>query len=86
MLFLLFPFCQLFRSLKLGNQYSINQEYVESFKQADQTFLYQTVFDPQLETLVPLTAIPEELESLDLEFLGPYPFVIYTFVRQKKQA
>lgn len=49
-------------------------DYEKSFKQADETFLYQLVFDPLLENLVPLNELPEGLKPGDLQFAGPYPF------------
>ena len=48
-------------------------DYEKSFKQADETFLYQLVFDPVSRSLVPLNELPEGVQLGDLEFAGPYP-------------
>lgn len=52
----------------------VPDDYEKSFKQADETFLYQLVFDPVSMKLVPLNELPEDLQPGDLEFAGPYPF------------
>lgn len=54
----------------------VPDDYEKSFKQADETFLYQLVFDPVSMKLVPLNELPEDLQPGDLEFAGPYPFII----------
>lgn len=48
-------------------------DYEKSFKQADETFLYQLVFDPVSRSLVPLNELPEGVQPGNLEFAGPYP-------------
>ena len=52
----------------------VPDDYEKSFKQADETFLYQLVFDPVSMKLVPLNELPEGVQPGDLEFAGPYPF------------
>ena len=52
-------------------------DYEKSFKQADETFLYQLVFDPISKKLVPLNELPEGIELGDLEFAGPYPRIYF---------
>lgn len=54
----------------------VPDDYEKSFKQADETFLYQLVFDPLSMKLVPLNELPEGLKPGDLEFAGPYPYII----------
>lgn len=54
----------------------VPDDYEKSFKQADETFLYQLVFDPVSMKLVPLNELPEGLQPGDLEFAGPYPYTI----------
>ena len=49
---------------------SVTDDYVESFLRADRTFLYQLVFDPLSRKLVPLTPVPEDLQSEDLIYAG----------------
>lgn len=52
----------------------VPDDYEKSFKHADETFLYQLVFDPVSMKLVPLNELPEGVEPGDLEFAGPYPY------------
>lgn len=52
----------------------VPDDYEKSFKQADETFLYQLVFDPVSMKLVPLNELPEGVQPGDLEFAGPYPY------------
>ncbi|EDO31577.1 predicted protein, partial [Nematostella vectensis] len=49
----------LVRNLRMDDQYRVPVDYEKSFKQADETFLYQRVFDPVSCELVPLNPIPE---------------------------
>ena len=49
-------------------------DYEERFKEAEQTFLYQIVFDPRSNKLVPLNPIPDDIDPADLSFAGQYPF------------
>ena len=65
---------QVIKSLRLDAKLQVPADYEKSFKQADETFLYQLVFDPLLENLVPLNELPEGLKPGDLQFAGPYPF------------
>lgn len=53
----------------------VPDDYEKSFKQADETFLYQLVFDPLSMKLVPLNELPGGLKPGDLEFAGPYPYI-----------
>lgn len=57
----------------------VPEDYEKSFKQADETFLYQLVFDPVSKNLVPLNQLPEGVQPEDLEFAGPYPSAIAVF-------
>ncbi|XP_029187428.2 exonuclease 1-like isoform X2 [Acropora millepora] len=59
------------KSLRLDAKLQVPADYEKSFKQADETFLYQLVFDPLLENLVPLNELPEGLKLGDLQFAGP---------------
>lgn len=63
------------KSLRLDAKMQVPADYEQSFKQADETFLYQLVFDPLSENLVPLNELPEGLKPGDLQFAGPYPFL-----------
>ena len=51
---------------------SVPSEYIEGFVRADNTFLYQLVYDPLARQLVPLTPYPPEVEAGNLEYAGPY--------------
>ncbi|KAL9953298.1 hypothetical protein ACROYT_G040694 [Oculina patagonica] len=62
---------KLIRSLRIEAKMYVPEDYEKSFKQADETFLYQLVFDPVSMKLVPLNELPEGLQPGDLEFAGP---------------
>lgn len=62
---------KLIRSLRIEAKMYVPDDYEKSFKQADETFLYQLVFDPVSMKLVPLNELPEDLQPGDLEFAGP---------------
>jgi len=62
---------KLIRSLRIEAKMYVPDDYEKSFKQADETFLYQLVFDPVSMKLVPLNELPEGLQPGDLEFAGP---------------
>lgn len=51
----------------------VPDDYGKNFKQAEETFLYQLVFDPVSMNLVPLSDLPDGLKPGDLGFAGPYP-------------
>ena len=74
---ILFYFSQAIRSLRLNAKMQVPADYEKSFKQADETFLYQLVFDPISKKLVPLNELPEGIELGDLEFAGPYPRISF---------
>merc|ERR1711983_372471 len=52
------------------HQLNVTSEYIEGFVQANQTFLYQLVFDPKNRVLRPLNDYPEELNAKKLPFCG----------------
>ncbi|XP_046377448.1 exonuclease 1-like isoform X1 [Haliotis rufescens] len=49
----------------------VTQEYIDRFVQADNTFLYQLVFDPVKRTLIPLNPYPPEVFPLQMDYAGP---------------
>lgn len=58
------------RMLRFEGQYHVPADYLQSFKQAELTFLYQRVFCPKASKLVTLT-VPEGDVNLDeLPFIG----------------
>ncbi|XP_061767086.1 exonuclease 1 isoform X2 [Nerophis ophidion] len=48
----------------------IPEEYIEGFVRANQTFLYQLVFDPVNRKLVPLNSYPEDINPATLSYAG----------------
>ena len=52
------------------HQITVTPEYIDGFIQADQTFLYQLVYDPKLRTLRPLNSYKDGLNAQDLPFCG----------------
>lgn len=53
-------------------QVEITDEYIAGFIQAENTFLYQLVFDTKKRMLIPLNPYPEDLGPKDLPFAGSY--------------
>lgn len=49
---------------------SVPEEYVNGFIKADNTFLYQVVFDPLTKKLRRLYDVPEHLQDDDLSYAG----------------
>ena len=41
----------------------VNEEYIRGFFQANDTFLYQLVFDPRTRKLRPLSDYPDEIDN-----------------------
>ena len=58
---------------------TVSSEYIEGYVRADNTFLYQLVYDPTQRRLVPLTPYPDDIDIRDLNYAGPYPLVIFSF-------
>ncbi|XP_068681697.1 exonuclease 1-like [Montipora foliosa] len=59
------------KSLRLDAKMHVPADYEKNFKQADETYLYQLVFDPVSRNLVPLNELPDGMQVGDLEFAGP---------------
>ena len=51
----------------------VTSDYVTGFHKADNTFLYQLVFDPIKRRLVPLNPYPPEVDPDQMHYAGPYP-------------
>ncbi|KAG7274016.1 hypothetical protein CRUP_032610 [Coryphaenoides rupestris] len=49
---------------------AVPEEYLEGFVKADNTFLYQLVFDPLRRKVVPLNPYPEHLDLSTLSYAG----------------
>ena len=52
-------------------------DYETRFQKAEQTFLYQIVFDPKTNKLVPLNPVPDDIDPIHLHFAGQYPFLFH---------
>lgn len=52
---------------------SVPEEYIEGFIRANNTFLYQLVFDPVRRKVVPLNTYPEHIDVSTLNYAGLYP-------------
>jgi len=48
----------------------VDQNYIDGFVQADNTFLYQLIFDPATRTLRPLTDYPSWKKASDFPYCG----------------
>lgn len=70
--------CQVIR--KMGQYLKMNldvpEQYVEGFVRANNTFLYQLVFDPIRRKVVPLNPYPEHIDVGTLTYAGLYPLVL----------
>lgn len=51
----------------------VPEEYIEGFTRANNTFLYQLVFDPVRRKIVPLNPYPEHMDVGTLNYAGLYP-------------
>ena len=50
----------------------VPKDYEADFRKADQTFLYQMVFDPRSQQQVRLNELPSDVDTADFEFAGVY--------------
>jgi len=50
----------------------VTEEYVKGFIRAENTFLYQLVFDPISRRLIPLTPYPADIDRKELDYAGFY--------------
>ncbi|KAK9411821.1 exonuclease 1 [Crotalus adamanteus] len=61
---------------KMGHYLKMNilvsEEYIQGFIRANNTFLYQLVFDPVRRKLVPLNAYEDDVDPETLEYAGKY--------------
>ncbi|KAG2413739.1 hypothetical protein HFD88_002928 [Aspergillus terreus] len=58
------------RMLQFEGQYNVPADYLENFKQAELTFLYQRVFCPTGSRLVTLTPPDSDVQLEELPFIG----------------
>lgn len=53
---------------------TVPEDYIKGFIQANNTFLYQLVFDPIKRKLIPLNAYEDDIDPKTLSYAGQYPF------------
>ena len=54
---------------------TVSQEYVQNFFKANNTYLYQLVYDPLERKLRPLHDYPPDVDATEMTYAGPYPFL-----------
>ncbi|EPY80565.1 hypothetical protein CB1_000818027 [Camelus ferus] len=63
---------------KIGHYLKMNitvpEDYIKGFIRANNTFLYQLVFDPIKRKLIPLNAYEDDIDPETLSYAGQYPF------------
>ena len=69
----LFPWTQVIAHMKMQKGKAVPELYSEGFKQAEETFLFQLVFDPRTQKQTRLNPVPDDVECADFEFAGSYP-------------
>lgn len=58
----------------------VPEEYTDGFIRANNTFLYQLVFDPLKRKLVPLNDYSNDVDPKSIEYAGQYPSSMFFFV------
>lgn len=58
------------RMLQFEGQFQVPADYLQNFKQAELTFLYQRVFCPKAGKLVTLTPLEDDVKLEELTFIG----------------
>lgn len=53
---------------------TVPEDYIKGFIRANNTFLYQLVFDPIERKLIPLNAYEDDIDPETLSYAGRYPF------------
>lgn len=51
----------------------VPEDYIKGFIRANNTFLYQLVFDPIKRKLLPLNAYEDDIDPETLSYAGRYP-------------
>lgn len=52
---------------------TVPEEYIQGFTRANNTFLYQLVFDPVNRKLLPLNPYEDDIDPETLTYAGRYP-------------
>lgn len=74
------PPLQVIAHLKRSGK-DVPPDYEDDFRRADQTFLYQLVFDPRSQSQVRLNTPPSHLDAHQLDWAGTYPlYYLFVFV------
>lgn len=55
---------------------AVPDEYIDGFIRANNTFLYQLVYDPLQRRIRPLNSYKEGLNAQQLPYAGAYPFML----------
>jgi len=58
-------------ALRIDPNFIVPEDYEEQFRKAELTFLHQRVFDPDKQSIVPLTSFPAHFDEESFDFLGP---------------
>jgi len=65
--------------MKIDRNYYVPPEYEENFRKSELVFKFQLVFDPRSRKCAQLRNLKEEnyqLSEEDLDYAGPYPFLL----------
>ncbi len=68
-------YTQVIRALRCDSS-GVPDDYEDNFKKADETFLYQLVYDPRIHQQVRLHPLPTGVSSEEVKFAGVYPACI----------
>ncbi len=62
---------------------TVPDEYIEGFTKANNTFLYQLVFDPLKRKVVPLNPYPNHIDPASLSYAGTYLLHYWILIKQE---
>jgi exonuclease 1 len=60
------------RAIQFDGKFKVPAKYLETFTQAERTFLYQWVFCPKIKALVNFSPLKDGVELADLPFIGKH--------------
>ena len=66
---------QVIAHMKMQKGKAVPKLYSDDFRRADETFLFQLVFDPRTQQQTRLNPVPDDVDPADFEFAGSYPLV-----------
>ena len=69
---------QAIQLIKQDRKLNVPRDYADNFRKTDAVFKYQSVFDPITKKIVRLNEVAEtdNVTEEELQFAGPYPFMI----------